>query len=91
LKGLERLILFHLEETNLSSKPLCDAQHAFRRGKGTDTALSEAVDKIESGLLKQQFSLAIFLDIKGAFNSITFKAAIGAMRKRGFPKNITVV
>jgi retron-type reverse transcriptase len=33
--------------------------------------------------------LAIFLDIKGAFNSITFKAAIGAMRKRGFPKNFT--
>jgi hypothetical protein len=32
LKGLERLILFHLEETNLSSKTLCDAQHAFRRG-----------------------------------------------------------
>jgi hypothetical protein len=89
LKGLERLILFHLEETNLSSKPLCDAQHAFWRGKGTDTALSEAVDKIESGLLKQQYALAIFLDIKGAFNSITFKAAIGAMSKRGFPKNIT--
>jgi hypothetical protein len=33
--------------------------------------------------------LAIYLDIKGAFNSITFKAAIGAMQGRGFPKNIT--
>jgi hypothetical protein len=52
LKGLERLVLFHLEETNLSRNPLCDAQHAFRRGKGSDTALSEAVDKIESGLLR---------------------------------------
>jgi hypothetical protein len=52
--------------------------------------LSEAVDKIESGLLKQQYALAIFLDIAGAFNSITFKAAINAMRKRGFPKNITL-
>jgi hypothetical protein len=47
------------------------------------------LDKIESGLLKQQYALAIFLDIAGAFNSITFKAAINAMRKRGFPKNIT--
>jgi hypothetical protein len=88
LKGLERLVLFHLEETNLSSNPLCDAKHAFRRGKGCDTALSEAVDKIESGLLRQQSALGVFLDIKGAFNNMTFKSATNAMRKRGFPKHI---
>jgi hypothetical protein len=46
LKGLERLILFHLEEKCLIKKPLSKAQHAFRKNMGTDTALSEAVDNI---------------------------------------------
>jgi hypothetical protein len=88
LKGLERVVLFHIEDTNLSSNPFCDAQHAFRRGRSTETALSEAVDKIESGLLKQQYALAVFLDIAGAFNNLTFNAATKAMRKRGLPNNI---
>jgi hypothetical protein len=89
LKGLERLILFHLEETNLTRKPLCKAQHAFRRGKGTETALSEAVDKIESGILTKKYALGVFLDISGAFNSLFFNAATNAMRRRGFPEHIT--
>jgi hypothetical protein len=89
LKGLERLILFHLEEMNLTRKPLCSAQHAFRRGKGTETALSEAVDKIESGILTKKYALGIFLDIAGAFNSLSINAATNAMRRRGFPEHIT--
>jgi hypothetical protein len=89
LKGLEHLILFHLEETNLTRKPLCKAQHAFRRGKCTETALSEAVDKIESGILTKKYALGIFLDISGAFNSLSFNAATNAMRRRGFPEHIT--
>jgi hypothetical protein len=89
LKGLERLILFHLEKTNLTRKPLCKAQHAFRRGKGTETALSEAVDKIESGILTKKYALGVFLDISGAFNSLSFNAATYAMRRRGFPEHNT--
>jgi hypothetical protein len=85
LKGLERLVLFHLEEEFLIRKPLSRAQHVFRKSKGTDTALSEAVDKIESGLLRNQYTLGVFLDIAGAFNNISFESAIKSMRERGFP------
>jgi hypothetical protein len=88
LKGLERLILFHLEENHLIQKPLSSAQHAFRRGKGCDTALSEAVDTIEKDILHQQYTIGIFMDIAGAFSNLTFSAATNAMRKCGLPHHI---
>jgi hypothetical protein len=88
LKGLERLILFHLEEVDVIKKPLTSAQHAFRTNKGTDTALSKAVDKIKSGLLRQEYTLGVFLDISGAFNNLSFKSAINSMRKRKLPHKI---
>jgi ribonuclease HI len=88
LKGLERLVLFHLEETCLIKKPLSKAQHAFRKNMGTETALSEAVDKIESGLLRKEHTLGVFLDIAGAFNNLSFESAISSMRKRKFPTKI---
>jgi retron-type reverse transcriptase len=65
------------------------AQHAFRRGKGTETALSEAVDKIESGILTKKYALGVILDISGAFNSLSFNAATNAMRRQGLPEHIT--
>jgi retron-type reverse transcriptase len=73
-----------LAEGKLSYIP----QHAFRSSKGTDTALSEAVNKIESGLLRQEYTLGVFLDISGAFNNLSFKSAIKSMRKRKFPTKI---
>jgi hypothetical protein len=88
LKGLERLVLFHLEEKCLIKKPLSKAQHAFRKNKGTDTALSEAVDKIEAGMLRKEYTLGVFLDIAGAFNNLSFESAIKSMRDRKFPLKI---
>jgi hypothetical protein len=88
LKGLEQLVLYHLEEKCLIKKPLSKAQHAFRKNKGTDTALSEAVDKIEARMLRKEYTLGVFLDIAGAFNNISFESAIRSMRDRKFPPKI---
>ena len=88
LKGLERLILFHLEDSCLIKKPLSQAQHAFRKTKGTETALSEAADKIEAGMLRKEYTLGVFLDIAGAFNNLSFESAIKSMRERKFPSKI---
>ena len=89
LKCLERLVLWELESTALESNPLSRFQHAFRRDRGTDTALSEVVDKIESGLLRGQYTLGVFLDIQGAFDNLSIKSAIIGMKNRGFPPLIT--
>jgi hypothetical protein len=56
----------------LNKKTLSKAQHAFRKDKGTDSALSEVVDKIEAGMLRKEHTLGVFLDIAGAFNNLSF-------------------
>ena len=85
LKGLEKLVKWELERNSLSSNPLHPDQHAFSREKGTDTALVRVVDIIEKGLLTQQFTLGVFLDIKGAFNNLKTHKAINSCRDRNMP------
>ena len=46
-KAMEKVLLGHLGETILKANPLHKRQHAFRRGKGCDTALSAMVNKIK--------------------------------------------
>jgi len=47
---------------------LSDAQHAYRKGRSTDTALHSLVFSIERGFRNKEYSLAAFLDIERAFN-----------------------
>jgi hypothetical protein len=48
-KTLERLVLWHIEETNLTDRPMHESQYGFCKGKSTDQALSKAVNIIEKG------------------------------------------
>ena len=89
LKGLECLVLWELEETTLTTTPFHAAQRAFRKGRSCDTALSEVVDKIESGIMRNQFSLGVFLDIQGAFDNVSWTKVIKLMHARGFPGRLT--
>lgn len=88
IKTMERLVLWHLEDTNLKTYPLSKHQHAFCRNKGTDTALCELVDKIESALLRGQYAVGVFLDIQGAFDNLDTNACVQSMLKRGFDPSI---
>ncbi len=85
IKGLEKLIKWKLEETSLQENPLHVNQHAFTKGKGTDTALLQVVDNIQRGLQRNQFTLGVFLDIAGAFDNINQLKALEAMKNKGFP------
>ena len=84
LKGLEKLVKWELERTSLAENPLHENQHAYSRVRNVDTALVTVVNQIEKGLLRQQFTLAVFIDISGAFNNLNTDKAIQAMRDRGF-------
>ncbi len=86
-KAMERLVGWHLEETVLKDNPISDNQHAFRKGRSTDTALGEAVDWIESSILRDKFVLGIFLDIEGAFDNLSTGMAIESMKGKGFPED----
>jgi len=63
LKTLERLIDIHVRLT-INSSLLSDAQHAYRKGRSTDTALHSLVFSIERGFRNKEYSLAAFLDKK---------------------------
>ena len=86
---MERLVYWNLLETTLKERPLERNQHAFRTGFGTETALSEAVNIIEKGVLKGNYALGVFLDVSGAFDHLSFKAAKEAMKRKGIDPKIT--
>ena len=85
-KGMERIVLWLLYKDHFSKTPMISSQFAFMKGRSTETAISRAVDKIESALLRRRQGIGVFLDIKGAFDNLDHEAAIAAMRKREMPE-----
>ena len=65
LKGLERVVAWHLEELGIVNR-LSPRQHAFRKHHSTDTALSEVVNVIEGSVMRGGNTLGVFFDIQGA-------------------------
>ena len=70
LRGLEKITTWHnRSHTAIESLP---NQYGFRSGYSTETVISKTIDKIESGILRNNFVLAVFFDIEGAFDNIQF-------------------
>ena len=82
LKCLERLVDTFIRE-NLPPELISKDQHAYLKGKSTETALHEVVGTIEKGLEDKEFTLATFLDIEGAFNNVTTEAIRYGMTRVG--------
>jgi hypothetical protein len=78
-KTLERLILGHIAETNLSDRPMHLSQYGFGKRKSTDQALSKAVNIIEKGLNQGEYVLGVFCDISGAFDNVLHSSITLAM------------
>ena len=85
LKGLERVVGWHMEQTVLTRNPLNRRQHGFRWTKSTETAIAEVVNYIESAMYQGQFAVAICLDIQGAFDNLNATKANEALKNYGFP------
>ena len=86
IKVLQKVIQIRLRETTLAA-PL-KKQHAYTRGRSTDSALMNFVHKVEKGLLQKQFAVVTLIDISGAFDSITFANLKNQMKKRGIDPEI---
>jgi Reverse transcriptase (RNA-dependent DNA polymerase)/Endonuclease-reverse transcriptase len=85
-KTLERLILWHLEDTVLKEFTIHKNQHAFRKGRSTESALSDTVDHLESSALQGGIAVGVFLDIEGAFDNLLPTGVIRSLQKRNTPK-----
>jgi hypothetical protein len=52
-------------------------QYAYQRGRSTEAALHNLVQKIEGSLNQKDFVLSDFLDIDGAFDNASFSNGCG--------------
>lgn len=82
LKILEKLMDRKIREETLVKFPLNDAQHAYQKHKGTDTALHSLVNFIERQFSFKNPVIGIFVDIEGAFDVSGFDTIINALNKR---------
>nr|CAH7756691.1 unnamed protein product [Callosobruchus chinensis] len=83
MKTLERMVNRYLEEKVLSRYPLNGNQHAYRKGKSTDTALHALVEKVEKSINRREVALAVFFDIEGAFDKARTVTICNALQARG--------
>ena len=88
LKCLEKLVLYHINEDNNVQAKLSASQYGFRAGVATETALHEFVRRVSIFVGKKP-PLGIFLDIVGAFDNVTFRRFVAALRGLGMSKIFT--
>ena len=74
LKVVEKVILWHLTKVSSVQKAITTKQHGFTAGSSTESALHGLVSKLEEAIVVGNYSLAIFLDIQGAFDNVSFDA-----------------
>ena len=89
VKAMERVVLWEFNNTTLTQNPLNVNQHAFRKGKSTESALSTMVDHIEKALQKDEIALGVFLDIQGAFDNVMPESIIQGMLDKGATNELT--
>ena len=88
LKGLERLVLWHLMEEPLRRHPIHRYQFAYKAGVSTDNALHELVYRIEDSYYSGQYAILLLLDIDGAFSNAVFHKMFEPLEERGVDKGI---
>ena len=89
LKGLERLIDWHIRSDCLVKQPINCSQHAYLTSKSTDTALNNLVTKVEKARLKNLHVLCCFIDIQGAFDHTSPLVVRRALQRHGVSTPIT--
>ena len=83
LKALERLFLWRMQETAFRDFPMSVNQNGFRKGKSTESALTNTIEYIEDAIINVNYALAVFLDIAAAFDSVTTELMIQGLHEKG--------
>ena len=83
LKVLENSILSYWQDVCQISHS--NIQFGFQLGLGTDAALNSLCAKIENASSRKNLLLAISLDLKGAFDNISFSAIDDALNSSSSP------
>ena len=89
LKLHEKLLLWYLEVDCQIYKRISNKQHGFKKGQSVITALHKCIHTIEKRMAKSGMVLAMFLDIQGAFDNVSFKSIEKAMDNANIDKQTT--
>lgn len=65
--------------TSIPPALLSNSQHAYSKGRSTETALHSVVSALEKSLWLKEYAPIAFFDIEGAFKNVTPKAIAGAL------------
>lgn len=90
LKTMERMIDSYLRRV-IDPRLLSTRQHAYSKGRSTETALHELVGTIERSLSVKEYTMVAFLDIEGAFNNVIPDSIIEALSSLGVKHGIVLM
>ena len=88
LKVLEKAVLWHLLPQAGVQRAITWKQHGFTAGSSTETALHALVSRVEEAIVVGNYSLAIFLDIQGAFDNVSFDAISASLVEAGIEEGL---
>ena len=54
----------------------------FGQNRGIETELHQAITEIEKGVLKDNFTFEVFVDVSSTFHKLSFKGAREAMKAK---------
>jgi len=87
-KTFEKIILNKLEREQIYPQKLTHLQHGFKTNRSTNTALSTFINEIELAKEQNNKTVAVFLDIQGAFDNMDPLKAIDILQAWGTPQDI---
>lgn len=86
-KGFERILVNRIQQY-MEANPraaLSNKQFGFRTGKSSIDAILKVKNIIEEAINENRYMIAVSLDIKNAFNSLSWDYILQALERKGFP------
>ncbi|KAK9719806.1 Reverse transcriptase (RNA-dependent DNA polymerase) [Popillia japonica] len=88
LKTLERLIKFRLDWWTEKYNSISEQQFGFRQGRSTYDALTHLVTDIETTFTKNNYLIAVFIDVQKAYNKVDLQTLRLKLESIKVPPNI---
>ena len=83
LKTLERMVDWYIRTPNLIRRLRYNNQFAYIAGVSTESAIHQIVARAEVALRSNQYAIAVFVDIKGAFSDATIRSIENGLSRHG--------
>ena len=87
-KIFEKLQLLRLEHWVESAGLLSEGQFGFRKGRSTMDFLTLLLNYISSAFERKEVVVAVFLDVKGAFDNVNIEILCNKLQQLGAPQRL---